>query len=66
MRFKFIFCSKRMKTIQAIKTPLCFEVIPCNNADNFFTARYCHPSVSSIGISKRIICFSQFELIFET
>ena len=23
-----------MNTIQTIKTPLCFEVIPCNNADN--------------------------------
>ena len=39
MRLTFAFYSKRMKTIQAIKSPLCFEVIPCNNAHNFFTAR---------------------------
>ena len=39
MRFKFIFCSKRMKTIQTMKISLCFEVVPCDNADNFFTAR---------------------------
>ena len=30
MRFKFIFCSKRMK-----QSPSCLEVIPCNNADSF-------------------------------
>ena len=39
MRFKFIFCSKRMKRIQAIKTPMMFDVIPLNNVGNFFTAR---------------------------
>ena len=35
MRFNFIFCFKRKKTTQTIKKPLCFEVIPCNNANTF-------------------------------
>ena len=42
-----------------------YQVIPCNNADNFFTARYCHPSFCSFGITKRMICFSRVELCFE-
>ena len=54
MRFKFIFCSKRMKTIQTMKISLCFEVVPCDNADHFFTARYFHPSFSLFGIINRI------------
>ena len=37
MWFKLTFSSKRMKAIYT-KPPLCFEVIPCNNADIFFTA----------------------------
>ena len=36
MRFKFVFCSKRMKTIQAKKSKLFFDFIPLNNADIFF------------------------------
>ena len=33
MRFKFNFCSKGMKTIQAIK--ICFDVISLNNVYTF-------------------------------
>ena len=39
MQFKFAFCSKEMKTIQAIKVTIIFWLIPLNNADNFLTAR---------------------------
>ena len=39
MIFKLIFCSKRMKAIKVIKSPLSFEVIPLSNADRLFTAR---------------------------
>ena len=39
MRLKFVSCFKGMKTIQTIKPPTCFDVIPLNNADNIFTAR---------------------------
>ena len=39
MRFKFIFCSKGMKTIQAKKITMMFYVILLNNVDSFFTAR---------------------------
>ena len=46
MRFKFVFCSKRIKTIQTKKSLGCFDVIPLNNVDSFFTARWCQPSFS--------------------
>ena len=39
MRFNFVFCSKRMKTIQTIKITNCYDFISLNNADNLFTAR---------------------------
>ena len=35
MTFKFIFCSKRSKTIYKTKIAIIFEVIPLSNADNF-------------------------------
>ena len=35
MRFKFAFCSKGVKTIQAIKIRSYLEVIPLINADSF-------------------------------
>ena len=64
MRLKFIFCSERMKTIQTIRIPIIFEVIPFNSADIFV---YGNTSLLFLfGIIKIIICFSQFELIFET
>ena len=31
VKFKFIFCSKIMKTIQKIKTAMMFHAIPLNN-----------------------------------
>ena len=37
MTFKFIFCSKRMKTIQVIKVTNYFDVIPLNNVGSFVT-----------------------------
>ena len=37
MRFKLIFCSKRMKTIQTIKVTNYFDVIPLNNVGSFVT-----------------------------
>ena len=72
MRFNFAFCSKRMETIQTIKTTIIFDVIPLNNANNFF---YCKimPSPFRLasrsfpfGTIKRVTCFSRFELCFET
>ena len=79
MRFKLIVCSKGIKTIQTIKSPLCFDVLPLNNTDSFFIARYYHlcPSdltwrpldlashFSLFGIIKRITYFSQFQLCIE-
>ena len=35
---QFWFFYERMKTIQTIKSSTCFDVIPLNNADIFFTA----------------------------
>ena len=35
MRLKLVFCSVRMKAIQTIKAPLCFEVIPPSKVDSF-------------------------------
>ena len=39
MRFKVVFCSKRMKTIQTKKLPLFLETVSHNNVDNFATAK---------------------------
>ena len=40
MRFKVVFCSKRMKAIQTIKKlPLFLETVSHNNVDNFATAK---------------------------
>ena len=39
MRFKFIFSSKRMNTIQTIKITPMFEDISYKNIDDLFTAR---------------------------
>ena len=39
MILKFVFCSKRMKTIKQWKSPTCFDVIPLNTEDYFFAAR---------------------------
>ena len=33
------FCSKTMKTIQAIKITIIFDTVALNNVDNFLTAR---------------------------
>ena len=35
MRLKLVFCSIRMKAVQTIKPPLCFEVIPPSKVDSF-------------------------------
>ena len=59
MRFKFVFCSKRMKTIQTKKN----TNIPLNNADNFFTARYCYPS--AFGIIKIIFFFHDLSCVLK-
>ena len=37
-RFTFALCCKRMKAIQTIRITVYFDVIPLNNAGNFFTA----------------------------
>ena len=58
------FCSKTMKTFQTITFIIIFGFIPLNNADSFFTTREWHPF--PLVIIKRIICFSRFELCFET
>ena len=39
MWFKFAFCSKGMKAIKTIKSPLFFDLVPLNNADNFLITR---------------------------
>ena len=73
MRFKLVVCSKGIKTTQTIKSLLCLDVLPPNNTDSIFIARYYHlcpldlaSHFSHFGIIKRITCFSQFELCIET
>ena len=80
MRFKLVVCSKGIKTTQTIKSLLCLDVLPPNNTDSIFIARYYHlcpldltwrpldlPSHFSLfGIIRRIAYFSQFELCIET
>ena len=36
MLFKFILCTKWMKTVQTIKVPILFSCYPLRNADKFF------------------------------
>ena len=53
-----------MKIIQATKITLIFEVISFNNANTVMQDKAIF-FFSLFGIIKRIICFSQFKLIFE-
>ena len=39
MRFKLVFCCKRMNVIETINSSWCLGVIPINNANGFLTAR---------------------------
>ena len=64
LRFMFVFCCKTMKVIETIKITWCLDVIPLNDADSCFSARWCH--FSPFGIIKRIYCFLRFELCFKT
>ena len=73
MQFKLVVCSKGIKTTQTIKSLLCLDVLPPNNTDSIFIARYYHLCpldlafhFSHFGIIKRITYFSQFELCIET
>ena len=56
MRFKFVFCSDGMKTIETIKITIVFGVISVNIADNVFIAEnavvYFALRSSSFGIIK--------------
>ena len=62
MTFKFIFCFKRMKAIQAIKITLIFNNILRNNADKFFLHKLLFFVCNHL---ENYFFFSQFELIFE-
>ena len=63
MKFRFFSCCQRMKAIRQSELLRCLDAISLNNADSFFSARYClcplmlplHPS--QFGILKRISYF---------
>ena len=59
MRLKFVFSSKSMKKIQIINQ----DIVPLNNADEFFTTRKCH--LSLIRIIKRMFFFAGFKSRFK-
>ena len=59
MRLKFVFSSKSMKTIQIINQ----NIVPLNNADEFFITRKCH--LSLIRIIEIMFSFAGFKLRFE-
>ena len=63
MRFIVFFVLSQWRLFKQYKLASCFDIIPFNNADNLFTAIYCH--LSAFGIVRKMICFALFDLCFQ-